>query len=127
MFWAQVRLPYLVTAISKPRTLPGTPDDRQPSMLSLVSSPLASRNMLRVAFSGARSRKSMKVERPSAKRISMKPPPPMLPANGWVTASAKPTATAASTALPPCWSTATPTSAAVASIATTMPWRARSG
>ena len=31
----------------------------------------------------------------------MKPPPPMLPALGKVTASAKPTATAASTALPP--------------------------
>ena len=28
----------------------------------------------------------MNVERPSAKRISMKPPPPMLPANGCVTA-----------------------------------------
>ena len=31
----------------------------------------------------------------------MKPPPPILPARGSVTASAKPTATAASTALPP--------------------------
>ena len=63
--------PYLLTAISKPRTVPGTPDDRQPSMLSFVSSPLASRYMLRVAFSGARSRKSMNVVRPSAIRISM--------------------------------------------------------
>ena len=71
MFSAHVRLPYFVTAISKPRTVPGTPDDRQPSMLSLVSSPLASRYMLRDAFSGARSRKSMNVERPSAMRISM--------------------------------------------------------
>ena len=69
--------------------------------------------MLRDAFSGARSRKSMNVARPSAKRISMKPPPPRLPANGCVTAIAKPTATAASTALPPFCSTATPTSAAV--------------
>ena len=59
------------TAISKPRTVPGTPDERQPSMLSLVSSPFASRYMLRDAFSGARSRKSMNVVRPSAKRISM--------------------------------------------------------
>ena len=32
---------------------------------------------------------------------TMKPPPPILPARGMVTASAKPTATAASTALPP--------------------------
>src|SRR6185437_9534960 len=31
----------------------------------------------------------------------MKPPPPMLPANGKVTSSANPVATAASTALPP--------------------------
>src|SRR5690349_9885415 len=51
----------------------------------------------------------------------------MLPANGWVTAIAKPTATAASTALPPFCSTDTPTSAAIDSIATTMPCRARTG
>ena len=38
------------------------------------------------------SRKSMKVVRPSARRISMKPPPPMLPALGWVTAREGPTA-----------------------------------
>src|ERR687892_2180949 len=61
-------LPYFSTAIWNPRTVPGTPDDRQPSMLSRVSSPLASRYMLRVALAGAISRKSMKVERPSAKR-----------------------------------------------------------
>src|SRR6266516_2282277 len=51
----------------------------------------------------------------------------MFPAYGCVTAIAKPTATAASTALPPFCSTETPTSAAVLSMATTMPWRARSG
>src|SRR5690349_3894384 len=34
-------------------------------------------------------------------RITMYPPPPRLPANGNVTASANPVATAASTALPP--------------------------
>ena len=38
-----------VTGDSKPRTVPGTPDDRQPSMLS-VSAPFASRYMLRDAF-----------------------------------------------------------------------------
>src|ERR1700738_3533929 len=65
MFSAHVRRPYLVTAISKPRTVPGTPDDRHPSTLSRVSSPFASRYMLRDDFSGARSRKSMKVVRPS--------------------------------------------------------------
>src|SRR5262249_19631489 len=55
--------------------------------------------------------------------MSMKPPPPMLPASGQVTARAKPTATAASTALPPFFRTATPTSAAGAETQTTMPLR----
>ena len=45
----------------------------------------------------------------------MKPPPPRLPARGSVTASAKPTATAASTALPPSLSTSRPTREAAAS------------
>jgi len=83
--------------------------------------------MLRDAFSGARSRKSMNAVRPSAKRASRKPPPPRLPAEGCVTASAKPTATAASIALPPASSTATPTSVACASRVATMPCRARTG
>src|SRR5437762_11407150 len=80
MFSAHFRLPYFDTAISKPRTVPGTPDERQPSMLSLVRLPFASRYMFRDDFSGARSRKSMNVVRPSASRMSMYPPPPMLPA-----------------------------------------------
>src|SRR5581483_6848202 len=71
MLSAHVRLPYFVCAISKPRTLPGTPDDRHPSMLSFVGLPLGSRYMSCDAFSGARSRKSMNVARPSARRISM--------------------------------------------------------
>src|SRR5579862_1397459 len=71
MFSAHVFLPYFDTAISKPRTVPGTPDERQPSTLSRVRSPFASRYMFRDAFSGARSRKSMNVVRPSASRISM--------------------------------------------------------
>src|ERR1700682_6483620 len=71
MFSTHVFFPYFDTAISKPRTVPGTPDDRHPSMLSFVSAPFASRYMLRDAFSGARSRKSMNVVRPSAMRISM--------------------------------------------------------
>jgi hypothetical protein len=49
----------------------------------------------------------------------MKPPPPMLPADGWVTASAKPVATAASTALPPRASTVAPASHAGADVHTT--------
>src|SRR5215210_3999820 len=42
-------------------------------------------------------------------RITMYPPPPRLPASGYVTARANPTATAASTALPPCFMTSAPT------------------
>src|SRR5262245_51586723 len=51
----------------------------------------------------------------------MNPPPPMLPASGHVTASANATATAASTALPPFFRMATPTSAAGGETHTTMP------
>src|ERR1043166_8758486 len=68
---AHERLPYFARAISKPRTVPGTPDDRHPSMLSCVRLPDASRYMFRDDFSGARSRKSMNAARPSARRISM--------------------------------------------------------
>src|SRR5215216_4164342 len=45
-------------------------------------------------------------------RITMYPPPPMLPAAGHVGTSAKPTATAASTALPPRFRISTPASLA---------------
>ena len=51
----------------------------------------------------------------------MKPPPPMLPADGWVTASANAVATAASTALPPFASTVAPASHAGAETQTTSP------
>ncbi len=54
-------------------------------------------------------------------RTTMKPPPPMLPANGCVTASANAVATAASTALPPFASTAAPTSDASSEDDTTTP------
>ncbi len=43
----------------------------------------------------------------------MNPPPPMFPASGWTTARAKPTPTAASTALPPCRRISLPTSLAI--------------
>src|SRR5580700_303396 len=69
----------------------------------------------------------MNVERPSANRTSMNPPPPRFPAEGWVTANAKPTAIAASTALPPACSTATPASVACVSRVTTIAWRACTG
>src|SRR5688500_10291890 len=51
----------------------------------------------------------------------MNPPPPMLPAVGCVTASAKPVATAASTALPPRRRIAAPTSDAIDDVETTNP------
>src|SRR5438477_10150593 len=54
----------------------------------------------------------------------MKPPPPMFPACGWTTASAKPTATAASTALPPLFRISTPAAEANPLTLTTMAWRA---
>ena len=57
----------------------------------------------------------------------MKPPPPRLPARGRVTASAKPTATAASTALPPRFNMSKPTRDAAASWLTTMPCAATTG
>ena len=57
----------------------------------------------------------------------MKPPPPILPARGKVTASAKPTPTAASTALPPCCKISRPTAEASASCEATMPFFAQTG
>src|ERR1043166_1437377 len=59
--------------------------------------------------------------------ISMNPPPPRFPAAGQVTASAKATATAASTALPPFFITSTPTRDAMSLVDDTIPWCARSG
>src|SRR4051794_74356 len=58
---------------------------------------------------------------PSGKRTTMNPPPPMLPAVGCVTPRAKPTATAASTALPPFFRISTPTSLAAPSALLTAP------
>ncbi len=57
----------------------------------------------------------------------MNPPPPMLPAEGCVTASANPVAMAASTALPPARSTARPTWLARRSTDTTIPFGDRAG
>ncbi len=56
--------------------------------------------MSRWADNGAISLKSKVNVFPSAKRVTIKPPPPILPLEDDVTASANPTATAASTALP---------------------------
>ncbi len=109
--------------------MPGTPIAAcVNSDLSAITLPLASRYMLRVAAAGAISRKSIAVSLPvlPSCRI-MKPPPPMLPELGIATASAKPVATAASTALPPRRSTATPMSDASALSELTMPCSACTG
>ena len=71
---------------------------------------------------GAFSRKSSAALSPFAIRETMNPPPPMLPALGSTTARANPTATAASTALPPERSTSSPTRVARTSAVTTMPF-----
>ena len=69
--------------------VPGTPTARWPLVLRpLMTLPSLSRYMLAVAASGAFSRKSRKVLRPSASCTVMKPPPPRLPAAGYTTASA---------------------------------------
>src|SRR5947207_8244738 len=57
----------------------------------------------------------------------MKPPPPMLPAEGCTTASANAVATAASMAVPPSSSTRAPTCDANWFCETTIPPRAREG
>ena len=67
----------------------------------------------------------MVVALPSGKRMTMKPPPPMLPAVGCVTASANPVAMAASTALPPLRRTRAPTSLAIHCWEETTPPRVR--
>src|SRR5678815_382643 len=57
----------------------------------------------------------------------MNPPPPRLPAAGCVTANAKATAIAASTALPPRFMISTPTRDATSLVDATMPFRALTG
>jgi hypothetical protein len=80
-----------------------------------------------VAAAGAVSRKLKKVSVPSAILIVAKPPPPMLPQQGCTTASAYPTATAASTALPPARRMSAPTPDATCCAVTTMPFGAFTG
>ena len=57
----------------------------------------------------------------------MNPPPPMLPAVGWTTASANAVATAASTALPPAAIASAPIFDAISFCDATMPFCARVG
>ena len=64
---------------------------------------------------------------PSALRMSMNPPPPMLPAEGQVTARASETATAASTALPPFFMMSAPMREAISLVEATIACRACTG
>ena len=76
-------LPYFRCASAKPATVPGTPTDlRLPWWIRAEYAPVESVNIVGVAACGAISRKSNVVARPSGKRTTMKPPPPMLPAAG---------------------------------------------
>ena len=83
--------------------------------------------MSREALSGAFSRKSIEVDLPSGKWMTMNPPPPILPAVGYVTAIVNPTATAASIALPPFLRISIPTFDAISSEVTTIPFLPRTG
>ena len=114
--------PYRSWARAKPATVPGTPTARWLRWwIREEYSPSSSRNIRGWARRGAFSLKSNTVELPSGKRITMNPPPPMLPATGCVTASANPVAMAASTALPPARSTAAPARLACGYADTTIP------
>ncbi len=124
--WARVSRPEpkCSRAYSSPATSPGTPaaspptEEARPS--TLPSAPWRYRSGR--AAAGAVSRKSTTT--PSGRCASlriMKPPPPMPEAAGSTTPRANPHATAASTALPPAWSMATPAWAASGRAALTMP------
>jgi hypothetical protein len=102
-------LPSFLCSAHRPATVPGTPVDRSPRRELSVRLPFSSRYMLAVAAPGAASRKSSATALPGPVRTTAKPPPPMFPALGWVTASASAVAIAASTALPPAARTSCPT------------------
>ena len=98
----QGSLPCSFQARCRPATVPGTPTARWLSWWQLrvvlaVASGTSSAWRPRAPSRGSRRRPA----RPRPAGSSRKPPPPMLPAVGWVTASANAVATAASTALPP--------------------------
>lgn len=76
-------VPYFARTVSIPITVPGMAVAFQLSSdMPGMTLPDASWNMVAVAAAGAFSRKSKKVERPSARCTVMKPPPPILPAWG---------------------------------------------
>ena len=104
----------------------GIPTARGPRSEGRSGSP-AARYMSRVAAAGAVSRASRAKTSPSGVRISAKAPPPSPAEKGWVTATAKAVATAASTALPPAARIEAPAWAAREEELTTMPPSATTG
>ena len=103
--------------------MPGTPEERAPvSESPAITCPVLSRYIASIAAAGAVSRKSSVRTVPETPSLTTaNPPPPILPAEGYTTASPKPTATAASTALPPRRKTSTPISAASGASQATAP------
>ena len=114
-------------ARNKPATVPGTPTARWLWWWTFGSYTPSFMNIVGDAPAGAISRKSYAVGSPLAGRNTRNPPPPMLPAVGCVTASAKAVAMAASTALPPRRRMSAPISDARPLADTTMPFVARTG
>ena len=118
-------LPNFLCASAMPRTVPGTPGARYPAAVS-DSIDVAVRAEIHRRRGFARRRLAV-VERGggarSGVRTIMKPPPPMLPAVGYVTAIANAVATAASTALPPMVRISAPMSDASPVAETTTPVR----
>ena len=117
-------LPFAACSAQRPATLAGVPLDAfHPHARGRGRRParrMGPTYMSRDAAAGAVSRKSS--ARSSApKRTTANPPPPRLPAVGYATAIANAVATAASTALPPCWSTSSPIFVASAQSLVTAP------
>jgi hypothetical protein len=113
-------LPSFLCSSHSPATAPGTPLARWPVRERSVGLPSLSRNIVSVAAAGAVSRKSSARPLRGSIRTTAKPPPPMLPAVGWTTASANAVATAASAALPPDARICLPAAVASAASDTTM-------
>src|SRR5262245_11784344 len=110
-------VPYSSSALAHVATVPGTPTDMPLNRASLNGSGTPfSQNDVGVIAADARSRPSIVTTRPSAVRMTMKPPPPTPHENGSVTPRTAAVVTAASMALPPLFSVSI--AACVASVST---------
>ena len=82
----------------------------------------SSRNIVSYDLAGAFSRKSKLITSPSSVCATKKPPPPILPFEGDVTARVKPVATIASNAFPPFFKKSIPTCEAIFDVDETAPF-----